>query len=390
MSSASSTPRRGRRIGGCGRGDVGRLHGRRVPGRGARTSSRHRKIRLLHVLDDRFRGYAAGGDARRDAKLGLAHPRAWSASPSSRTSLTSAPSLGRGMVASRRDEAVFERFAVRAGAVCGVSPRQALLAASGSRAGAGSHGCVIADRGLGNAEPHRDHLRRRPSAISSITSCWRAVRCDSCACSGSASGVGRKRWSPIAPRSAFTAAIVDIVTSFRPSAFLIRIRRDGMASPRAASRAAEQPGWQITAPCSSSPPSTSQHGRPIASAAGRPVSDSSSSFHASTRVPGPNAISASPERKTVVISPEREPTRPPRSETRSPVPSERKLRRGRRIVAAVASTTTRHSYPQHPESLLLVPSVSGRRGDVPANGDGACRDRTGDLRLAKPALSQLS
>jgi hypothetical protein len=31
---------------------------------------------------------------------------------------------------------------------------------------------------------------------------------------------------------------------------------------------------------------------------------------------------------------------------------------------------------------------SGPPGDV--SGDGAYRDRTGDLRLAKPALSQLS
>ena len=30
------------------------------------------------------------------------------------------------------------------------------------------------------------------------------------------------------------------------------------------------------------------------------------------------------------------------------------------------------------------------RENMPATGDGAYRDRTGDLRLAKPTLSQLS
>jgi hypothetical protein len=37
---------------------------------------RHRKIRLIHVLDDRFTGYTAGG-AMQDAMLGLAHPRSF-------------------------------------------------------------------------------------------------------------------------------------------------------------------------------------------------------------------------------------------------------------------------------------------------------------------------
>ena len=37
---------------------------------------RHRKIRLIHVLDDRFTGYTAGG-AWQDALLGLAHPRSF-------------------------------------------------------------------------------------------------------------------------------------------------------------------------------------------------------------------------------------------------------------------------------------------------------------------------
>ena len=37
---------------------------------------RHGKIRLLHVLGDRFAGYTAGG-MWDDAKLGLAHPRSW-------------------------------------------------------------------------------------------------------------------------------------------------------------------------------------------------------------------------------------------------------------------------------------------------------------------------
>jgi hypothetical protein len=37
---------------------------------------RHRKIRLIHVLDDRFSGYTAGG-AMQDAMLGLAHPRSF-------------------------------------------------------------------------------------------------------------------------------------------------------------------------------------------------------------------------------------------------------------------------------------------------------------------------
>jgi SpoIIAA-like len=37
---------------------------------------RHPKIRLIHVLDDRFTGYTAGG-AWQDAILGLAHPRSF-------------------------------------------------------------------------------------------------------------------------------------------------------------------------------------------------------------------------------------------------------------------------------------------------------------------------
>ena len=37
---------------------------------------RHPKIRLIHVLDDRFTGYTAGG-AWRDTALGLAHPRSF-------------------------------------------------------------------------------------------------------------------------------------------------------------------------------------------------------------------------------------------------------------------------------------------------------------------------
>ena len=37
---------------------------------------RHPRIRLIHVLDDRFTGYTAGG-AWQDALLGLAHPRSF-------------------------------------------------------------------------------------------------------------------------------------------------------------------------------------------------------------------------------------------------------------------------------------------------------------------------
>jgi hypothetical protein len=37
---------------------------------------RHPKIRIIHVLDDRFRGYTAGG-AWQDAVLGLANARAF-------------------------------------------------------------------------------------------------------------------------------------------------------------------------------------------------------------------------------------------------------------------------------------------------------------------------
>ena len=37
---------------------------------------RHPKIRLIHVLDDRFTGYTSGG-AWQDALLGLAHPRSF-------------------------------------------------------------------------------------------------------------------------------------------------------------------------------------------------------------------------------------------------------------------------------------------------------------------------
>jgi SpoIIAA-like len=41
-----------------------------------RALDRHPKIRLIHVLDDRFTGYTAGG-AWQDALLGLAHPRSF-------------------------------------------------------------------------------------------------------------------------------------------------------------------------------------------------------------------------------------------------------------------------------------------------------------------------
>ena len=37
---------------------------------------RHPRIRLIHVLDERFVGYTAGG-AWQDAMLGLAHPRSF-------------------------------------------------------------------------------------------------------------------------------------------------------------------------------------------------------------------------------------------------------------------------------------------------------------------------
>ena len=37
---------------------------------------RHPKIRLVHVLDERFTGYTAGG-AWQDALLGVAHPRSF-------------------------------------------------------------------------------------------------------------------------------------------------------------------------------------------------------------------------------------------------------------------------------------------------------------------------
>ena len=41
-----------------------------------RALERHPKIRLIHVLDDRFTGYTAGGGWQ-DAMLGLAHPRSF-------------------------------------------------------------------------------------------------------------------------------------------------------------------------------------------------------------------------------------------------------------------------------------------------------------------------
>ena len=41
-----------------------------------RALERHPKIRLIHVLDERFTGYTAGG-AWQDALLGLAHPRSF-------------------------------------------------------------------------------------------------------------------------------------------------------------------------------------------------------------------------------------------------------------------------------------------------------------------------
>jgi hypothetical protein len=55
----------------------------------------HRRIRLIHVLDDRFTGYTAGG-AWHDAMLGLAHPRSFDRvavvtdSPSTRRLVTAA------------------------------------------------------------------------------------------------------------------------------------------------------------------------------------------------------------------------------------------------------------------------------------------------------------
>ena len=41
-----------------------------------RALERQDKLRLLHVLDDRFTGYTAGG-MWDDAKLGLSHPCSW-------------------------------------------------------------------------------------------------------------------------------------------------------------------------------------------------------------------------------------------------------------------------------------------------------------------------
>ena len=41
-----------------------------------RALERHRRIGLIHVLDDRFAGYTAGG-AWEDAMLGLASPRSF-------------------------------------------------------------------------------------------------------------------------------------------------------------------------------------------------------------------------------------------------------------------------------------------------------------------------
>ncbi len=41
-----------------------------------RALERHSTIRLIHVLDDRFTGYTAGG-ACQDAVVGLAHPRSF-------------------------------------------------------------------------------------------------------------------------------------------------------------------------------------------------------------------------------------------------------------------------------------------------------------------------
>ena len=41
-----------------------------------RALERHPRIRLIHVLDERFTGYTAGG-AFQDAMLGLAHPRSF-------------------------------------------------------------------------------------------------------------------------------------------------------------------------------------------------------------------------------------------------------------------------------------------------------------------------
>ena len=53
------------------------------------------------------------------------------------------------------------------------------------------------------------------------------------------------------------------------------------------------------------------------------------------------------------------------------------------IRAAIAASSCA-TYASGVGMLTARPVYDG------GSGDGACRDRTGDLRLAKPALSQLS
>ena len=78
---------------------------------------RHPKIRLIHVLDDRFTGYTAGG-AWQDAMLGLAHPRSFDRI----AVVTDSESIrrlvdARRLVDSRRAEAVPEPRARAGGSV---------------------------------------------------------------------------------------------------------------------------------------------------------------------------------------------------------------------------------------------------------------------------------
>lgn len=90
-------------------------------------------------------------------------------------------------------------------------------------------------------------------------------------------------------------ATVEAQTVLRPSFVRMEMRRHGTGQPSRARRAPEQPGWQITAPFSSSPRRTSQHFRPTACSDVIPVSCSAPSFQLTMRMSSSHANSAAPD-----------------------------------------------------------------------------------------------
>jgi hypothetical protein len=94
-------------------------------------------------------------------------------------------------------------------------------------------------------------------------------------------------------------AIVETATLRRPPRVFTSRRWQRTGQPSPASRAPEHPGWQTREPRSSIPPSTSQHGRPIASVDAIPVSSSAASFQATIFRSASKTSSASPERNSM-------------------------------------------------------------------------------------------